>query len=558
MRVKVLNTVLVPYLLHRVILSGIIHACFSFVGLVIQDVCAWWLPGIFLSMSLMSYQTRWTVSYLIYCFLGRTNMSPLPLDLLAILAAYYVVTVHLLPLALARYSTLRCAVISPLRLTLEGIEWSTRRAARRLPPSLRLDEVYLGRGRSRSAASGIFVLVVKGVTVRIDHWRKANGEQDDDPATAKRMSWVSSAIGSFTFITNAFKALAVWVLSLIIHHYPFVARVFSVEAQDIRIIVDSMDGLEVTIDNVHLGLRILFDPSANPLNSASSSSDKSPTASRQSTSPSSTAACPSPRTTAPSKKIPNMEDLRRPAFGQHSRIAWSLSSIWSRAIGRAEGQIAMLCVVQDIAMMLPALGGEPSNNVLAAGKSHANGKATNGSGLRRRRSGLGVKMVNRPTPRPRAYSSMQSIKALVTGKYPDDSSRQVAYEQLVSIAGESALYFGLGFGPKQGLLGEDTLRSELNLGELRASTQAGLKIKELAQEAGFSKSSADKQPSTPPSERWAPTATARVSTSSCDCAEISFCSGPWPALPSRSSKSRYRTTFKLLERIRRPIRLRRT
>ncbi len=272
MRRPIFYTFLLIYLPNRIVHSGIIHAIFGFVRLVIDDIRAYWRTIIRLLMTLILAQSRWLVGYLIYWLFGIDIMSSLPLDLLVAILLYYVVTVHLLPFTLARFTTLRCAVISPLRLTLEGVEWSTRRAANRLPPSLRFEEVYLGRGQSRTAASGIFVFVVKGVTVRADHWRKVKCESAREPKARNHKSWLSTTIGSFTVLTSGLKMLAVWVLSLVIHHYPFVARVFSIEVKDIRVIFDSMDGLETTIDDVHLGLRILFDPSANPLKSPSGAS----------------------------------------------------------------------------------------------------------------------------------------------------------------------------------------------------------------------------------------------------------------------------------------------
>ena len=73
------------------------------------------------------------------------------------------------------------------------------------------------------------------------------------------------------------------------------------------------------------------------------------------------------------------------------------------------------------------------------------------------------------------------------------------FERLLVINGESRVVFGLGFGPRKGLLGEDTLRIDLGMGKLQTTIGAGEKLQEL-----IKVKKAKEEPEKVVSKNWGP------------------------------------------------------
>ena len=73
------------------------------------------------------------------------------------------------------------------------------------------------------------------------------------------------------------------------------------------------------------------------------------------------------------------------------------------------------------------------------------------------------------------------------------------------VNGRSRALFGLGFGPKKGLLGEDTLRTTLDMSKLQTSLGAVEKVQELLKARKMDKKPVNQK------DRWSPRALPRVS-----------------------------------------------
>jgi hypothetical protein len=83
--------------------------------------------------------------------------------------------------------------------------------------------------------------------------------------------------------------------------------------------------------------------------------------------------------------------------------------------------------------------------------------------------------------RPTSFASEQSLNSIFRG-YTNPyalHSQDGRYQRLICIEGVSRAVFGLGFGPEKGLLGEDALRTTVDLGKLQTSLGAAEKLQEL-------------------------------------------------------------------------------
>lgn len=296
------------------------------------------------------------------------------------------------------------------------------------------------------------------------------------------------------------------ILHLLIHHYPSIARIVSIQISDIRLIFDDLDGLELTIKDVRLGVKVHFEGNSDPSDAAipTPQSPASPSGDFRRLNPLSIPDEVSPPTSAPgsplgqfssfafpgtspepmpdvgpSPRLSRMAHARRRASVFQSRMTSTAGQIWSRAIARAHGSVSFSASIQDVALILPHNSAPRSNSTRM---SFADITPSNSNGMSHRAS---TKSLQSDKPsQPRSFRSVGSFHSILRPR-----ARSIApipaggYETLISLEGSSTAVLALGFGPKKGLLGEDTLRTTIDLGKLSTTLDAAEKLQALVKMA---------------------------------------------------------------------------
>lgn len=166
-----------------------------------------------------------------------------------------------------------------------------------------------------------------------------------------------------------------------------------------------------------------------------------------------------------------------------SAAAWSTWSKanrgWFRMIGRSHGTTTLTTRLRDIEIV------HPDRQDLSHKESSGTLRPT-------------------PTARNSSYVSLASLHSRFAPK--STYSHPEGYMRLLALGGEQTLGIAMAFGPRRGLLGEDTLSATLEVSELVSSMEAIERVKEIA------KARKANEPRTERPKDWAPTSFARVST----------------------------------------------
>lgn len=353
------------------------------------------------------------------------------------------------------------------------------------------------------------------------------------------------------------------------HHYPAIARVLSIQICDVRIIFDDLDGLELTVKELRFGVKVEFEgdepgiqypisPNSPATNHAefqrvdpfALSPDHSPISSPMLESPLNpntgpfSPGAPSPGSSPyqafvfpPSEPKPEpqpaasrLSHARRRASVMSSRMTSTATQIWSRAIGRAHGSVTVTTAIHDVAVILPHLSprhpiaNRPSIPDLRP-QPHPQCKPKT-NGINHRQSSKSLKETEAESVRL-TYSMDRLFRSVPRYAIPNNEG---GYERLLALEGQSVATFLLGFGPKKGLLGEDTLKSNLEMGKLHTTLGAWDKVQEL-----LKMHSKGEKSSTRPERQWRPQALPRVGPSTARADRRSY-SGL--SKPSRSPSHR--------------------
>ena len=296
------------------------------------------------------------------------------------------------------------------------------------------------------------------------------------------------------------------ILHLLIHHYPSIARIISIQISDIRIIFDDLDGLELTIKDIRLGVKVHFEGDTDPNDAGipTPQSPASPSGDFRRLNPLSIPDEISPPTSAPgsplsqfssfafpgtfvepmpdvgpSPRLSRMAHARRRASVFHSRMANTAGQIWSRAIARAHGSVSFASSIHEVALILPHNSRPHASSTRT---SVAEMTPSNSNSMSHRTSTKSLQSDK--SSHPRKFRSVGSFHSILRPQ-----ARSIApipaggYEKLVCLEGSSSAVLALGFGPKKGLLGEDTLRTTVDLGKLSATLDAVEKLHALVRAA---------------------------------------------------------------------------
>lgn len=190
-----------------------------------------------------------------------------------------------------------------------------------------------------------------------------------------------------------------------------------------------------------------------------------------------------------STRLSRMAHARRRASKLQSKMTSTAGQVWSRAIARAHGSVSFSLSIDDVALILPV----PADTSKTETES------------------LPQDSIRSLGKRPRSFASVGSFHSLLHPRFTRTTSviPTEGYDRLVSLNGVSKAVLGLGFGPKKGLLGEDTLRTEVHLAKLSTTLESVEKLQELVKR--------NKDKLAPPrdedqsKQRWLPRSMPRVS-----------------------------------------------
>ena len=279
-----------------------------------------------------------------------------------------------------------------------------------------------------------------------------------------------------------------------------------------------MGGVELTVKDLRAGVTVDFEGKADPVElppvlSPVTRERAYPLASPPTDSPRSNPISFLPSFGSSGQNIKQGDEAASPAPATrqtfHSRVSSNASQIWQRAIARAHGSVSVAVAVTDIGLILPdANPPYPLSNRSSIIKMDVKEARVEGT-----RSSLSVDP--KPRERLRSFTSMSSIKSWIQNPTRRVPSKDSGFERLMAIDGQSRLALHLGFGPKRGLLGEDTLKTELGWGSFRTSVGAVEKVQQLLGDHKQTSSNEDHETSEPAQPRWTPHAYPRV------CFEVS-------------------------------------
>ena len=204
-----------------------------------------------------------------------------------------------------------------------------------------------------------------------------------------------------------------------------------------------------------------------------------------------------------------LAQARRRASVLHSRMTTTASQVWYRAIARAHGSVSFAPSILDVSIILPSYNPPPPRSARSSLPELSPPIHLPSSGLLHKPSNRSLRSESGMHNRLDALSSPNTFNGWSKThreRYVSQSN-EGGYEKLLTIEGESRAMFGLGFGPKKGLLGEDTLRAKLEVGRLHTSLGAGEKLQRMARE----RIKAGKE-SQQRIDKWGPRSMPRVST----------------------------------------------
>jgi len=195
----------------------------------------------------------------------------------------------------------------------------------------------------------------------------------------------------------------------------------------------------------------------------------------------------------PPPRVSRMTHAKRRASVFQSRMSSTVASVWSRAIGRAHGSVSLATSIRDVTITLPY----PSGDKAAPETPSPIDITHKGS----------AKPLNGET-RAKSFRSVGSFHSILHKlSRPAVTITHGDSEQLASLEGTSQAFLHLGFGPKKGLLGEDTLRTKVQLGKFVTSLNAAEKLQAISK---AHKKPAKESSNSKPRARWSTKSLPRV------------------------------------------------
>ncbi|KAK4684426.1 hypothetical protein P7C73_g5753, partial [Tremellales sp. Uapishka_1] len=416
-----------------------------------------------------------------------------------------------LPLLVKSLTGFRAASISPMHV--RGLEWRSSGQKSNVVPTLRVETVGWMWGGWKGEETGMWVIKVEGISYRISKPPAGENEPSEGKKTPKRLSPLASK-GIY------------WLLHILIHHWPSLARIVSLQVSDIRVIFDDMEGVELTLRDLRFGVKVDFEgdvssPSGSSFPLSPSLEDTARVDPLKMFSMREGEMSPPPSPLAfTSLSLPNgppsstksksrLSHARRRASVIQSKMTMTASQIWSRAIARAHGSVSFTVSIKDVALILPhsnpphptSISTKPSLPNLATPQHSQQ------STLKHQSS------VSSLPPSPVSLSSLNHLLRSSTPRYalPDNEG---GYERLAVLDGTSRAVLALGFGPRRGLLGEDTLRTNIELGSFHTTLGASDKLSEW--------SKANKKEKTPSVPTWRPHHLRRIILRAFEAVSVSF------------------------------------
>jgi hypothetical protein len=448
-------------------------------------------------------------------------MSVIPTILITFLTFVLLLRLVIFPVLFRALTNFRVSSFSPL--SAYGLEWRSTSQANAASPTLRVQRARWAWGGYKGDDVGLVVLRLEGVMFRV---RKGNSQKHNEeppkPKVSSRPNVTDPQPGRLAFCKTK---LVSSLLHLFIHHYPGLARIVSVHVSDIRLVFEELSGLELAVGDFRLGVKVdfegfvvpdapaapAFSPSAekrgNPLDDAdlSFSPPPSPVIYTSFTHPFGGTFSPSPTTEKSNREWPEpmsrLSHARRRASHHYSKVSSTASQIWSRAIARAHGSVSFSASVDDVSIVVPRES-EPKParqrmSDLPNGKSQAKPPS------------LGRLRSESLPARPKSFASAQSLNSIFRGlSGRSEPAPELGFDRLVWVEGMSRAVFGLGFGPKKGLLGEDTLKTTVELGKLQTSLGGVERMQELVKARTPTERAPTEQPQ---KKQWSPRAMPRVS-----------------------------------------------
>lgn len=201
---------------------------------------------------------------------------------------------------------------------------------------------------------------------------------------------------------------------------------------------------------------------------------------------------------------------RRASHIQH-RVTVTASQVWARAIARAHGSVSFSASMRDAAIILPNVNPPIPRSARNSIPDITLFSQSDKNGISLKPSSKSLRLEMGSERRPHSFASVNSLSALLRVSTPRYAlpSPEAGYEKLLLVEGESRAVFSLGFGPQKGLLGEDTLRTSVEVSRLSTGVGASDKLQELAKK--HSEVRQDRQPSSSARDNWGPRSLPRVS-----------------------------------------------
>lgn len=243
-----------------------------------------------------------------------------------------------------------------------------------------------------------------------------------------------------------------------------VAAFFAIRVVDIKVIVEDLQDVEITVSNVKLA--ITREPQAPPP-STSFNPDEDVSPQLFASPPMSPSVCSEGVGGQWPSVVPlrsptarRMESFHRRASSIHTTVSKTASHIWSHAIGSAVDRVTFSLSVSEVAVLLPR-----SASPVAASNSlpHLSQKSSNGS-------------LNASAPR-----GFDPISSLLKLRQYSPLGIDEGYEKLLAIENESTLTTCIGFGPNRPILTENNVRADVNVGPLHLSLDGVEKLQALAE-----------------------------------------------------------------------------
>ncbi|WWD04669.1 hypothetical protein V865_002740 [Kwoniella europaea PYCC6329] len=309
----------------------------------------------------------------------------------------------------------------------------------------------------------------------------------------------------------------IWAIQVVIHYIPGFARILSIELKNCRIILEDFDNIELVFDEFSFGAMINFQgvaeaespnpyqpntptpsPQAgcqefmrqNPLIYSPSITERGRTStltfSPPNSPPWSPISSPPMSPTFGSLAIPEpslggtpsryersssrLADARRRASVFSSSTSATAGYVWNRVTGRLYGSVVGTASVVNVRLV------QPKSSSLQQSDSVSSQALSNSTSFR----------------------SIHALLRHTTANHLTPISSE-GYETLMGVSGRTKASLGLGFGPKKGLWGEDTLEGQLEAGKVKGHIEGVQKLLDMAKRH---KRKSEKRPVQVRPNRW--------------------------------------------------------